>query len=112
MPDLDFDNKTKEELETIAAEEEAQAEEAQAEADVAVAKAKKEAEEAAAAKAAADAALAKKAAAAAGTPVGSADKFSEWDKKWILFHAEERGLTDKAWRDEVAGPRPKGWKGY
>ena len=108
MPDLDFDNKTKEELETIAAEEEAQAEEAQAEADVAVAKAKKEAEEAAAAAAA----LAKKVAEAAGTPVGSADKFSEWDKKWILFHAGERGLTDKAWRDEVAGPRPKGWKGY
>ena len=71
-------------------------------------KAKKEAEEAAAAAAA----LAKKVAEAAGTPVGSADKFSEWDKKWILFHAGERGLTDKAWRDMTAGPRPKGWKGY
>ena len=75
-------------------------------------KAKKEAEEVAAAKAAADAALAKKVAAEAGTPVGSSDKFSEWDKKWILFHAGERGLTDKAWRDMIAGPRPAGWKGY
>ena len=59
-----------------------------------------------------DAATAKAAAAAANVPVGSADKFSEWDKKWILFHAGERGLTDKAWRDEVAGPRPEGWEGY
>ena len=59
-----------------------------------------------------DAATAKAAAAAANVPVGSADKFSEWDKKWILFHAGERGLTDKAWRDTIAGPRPAGWKGY
>jgi len=59
-----------------------------------------------------DAATAKAAADAANVPVGSSDKFSEWDKKWILFHAGERGLTDKAWRDMVAGPRPAGWKGY
>ena len=74
-------------------------------------KAKKEAEDAAAAKAAADAALAKKAAAAVGTPVGSKG-LSALDKKWILFHAGERGLTDKAWADMTAGPRPDGWKGY
>lgn len=67
MPELD--NKTKEELEAIAAEEEAQAEEAQKEADEAVARAEAEAAEAAEAKAAADAAFAKKVAADAGTPV-------------------------------------------
>ena len=110
MPDLDFDNKTKEELEAIAAEEAAQAEEAQAEADVAVAKAKKEAEEAVAAKAAADGALAKKVAAEAGTPVGSKG-LSKLDKKWILTVAGPKGLTDKAYAALVAGPRPKGWRG-
>ena len=60
MADLDFENKTKEELEAIAAKEEKEAQEA-------AAKAKKEADEAAAAKAA----LAKKVAAAAGTPVNT-----------------------------------------
>ena len=110
MPALDFDNKTKEELEAIAAEEEAQAEEAQAEADVAVAKAKKEAEEAAAAKAAAEGAIAKRAAEEAGTPVGSKG-LSELDKKWILTIAGPKGLTDKAFAALVAGPRPNGWTG-
>ena len=71
MPELDFDNKTKEELEAIAAEEGAQAEAAQKEADEAAARAAKEAEEAAAAKAAAEAALAKKAAEVAGAPVNA-----------------------------------------
>ena len=69
-------------------------------------KAKKEAEEAAAAAAA----LAKKVAEAAGTPVGSKG-LSKLDKKWILTVAGPKGLTDKAYAAQVAGPRPKGWKG-
>ena len=85
MPELD--NKTKEELEAIAAEEEAQAEEAQKEADAAVAHAAKEAAEAAAAKAAADAALAKKVAAEAGTPVNTpgtdAARVERW-RRWTV----------------------------
>ena len=114
MPDLDFDNKTKEELEAIAAEEQVQAEEAQAEADVAAAKAKKEAEEAAAAKDALDAAFAKKVAAEAGTPVGSSNKWAPdgWDAVWYETIAGKRALTDKAWADKIAGPRPGGWKGF
>ena len=61
--------------------------------------------------AAIDAATAAKAAAAVGTPVGSADKLSELDEKWILQHAGPRGLTDKTWADQIAGPRPDGWTG-
>ena len=60
MAELDFDDKTTEELEAIAAKEEKEAQEA-------AAKAKKEADEAAAAKAA----LAAKVAAEAGTPVNT-----------------------------------------
>ena len=58
-----------------------------------------------------DAATAATAAAAVGTPIGSSDKLNEWDKKWILQHAGPRGLTDKAWADQLAGPRPDGWTG-
>ena len=50
-------------------------------------------------------------AAAAVAPVGSGS-LSELDKKWILAIAGERGLTDTAWADEVAGPRPDGWTGF
>jgi len=80
-------------------------------------KAKKDAEEAAAiaaaeaaAIAAAEAALAKKVAAEAGTPVGSKG-LSVLDKKWILTVAGPKGLADPAFAAQVAGPRPKGWKG-
>jgi len=47
-------------------------------------------------------------------PVAAAavDTISKWDKKWILHHAGPRGLTDKAWADTIAGPRPAGWQGY
>ena len=72
-------------------------------------KAKKDAEEAAAI-AAAEAALAKKVAAEAGTPVGSKG-LSVLDKKWILTVAGPKGLADPAFAAQVAGPRPKGWKG-
>jgi len=72
-------------------------------------KAKKDAEEAAAI-AAAEAALAKKVAAEAGTPVGSKG-LSVLDKKWILTVAGPKGLADPAFAAQVAGPRPKSWKG-
>ena len=106
MPELDFDNKTKEELEAIAAEEEAQAEEAQKEADAAVAKAAKEAEEAAAAKAAAEAALAKKAAAAVGAPVNSptpstspneADRLRRWRSNRIAIGVSPNSPMPDSW---------------
>jgi|2_EtaG_2_1085320.scaffolds.fasta_scaffold09513_4 acyl-homoserine lactone acylase PvdQ len=71
--------------------------------------AKKDAEEAAAI-AAAEAALAKKVAAEAGTPVGSKG-LSVLDKKWILTVAGPKGLADPAFAAQVAGPRPKSWKG-
>ena len=78
MAELDFDDKTTEELEAIAAKEQKEAEEA-------AAKAKKEAEEAAAAKAA----LAAKVAADAGTPVNTppdtdaarAERWRVWCRK-------------------------------
>ena len=79
MADLDFENKTKEELEAIAAKEEKEAQEA-------AAKAKKEDDEAAAAKAALEA----KVAAEAGTPVNTptpdtdeerVDRWRAWCRK-------------------------------
>jgi len=33
------------------------------------------------------------------------------DKKWAVYIADERAATDKAWGDEIAGPRPDGWTG-
>jgi hypothetical protein len=33
------------------------------------------------------------------------------DKKWAVYIAGERAATDKAWGDEIAGPRPAGWTG-
>ena len=34
---------------------------------------------------------------------------SDLDKKWAVYIAGDRALTDKAWADEIAGPRPAGW---
>jgi membrane protein involved in colicin uptake len=99
MSELNFEDKTKEELEAIAAEEEAQAEKAQQEADEAAARAAKEAKEAAEAKAAAEAALAAKVAEEAGTPVNTND--AELDDAWGR-HCIRFGYNRST-------PRPAGW---
>jgi rRNA-processing protein FCF1 len=93
MSELNFEDKTKEELEAIAAEEEAQAKKAQQEADEAAARAAKEAKEAA------EAALAAKVAEEAGTPVNTND--AELDDAWGR-HCIRFGYNRST-------PRPAGW---
>tara|TARA_R100001594_G_C3907162_1_gene232389 strand:- start:220 stop:534 length:315 start_codon:yes stop_codon:yes gene_type:complete len=100
MSELNFEDKTKEELEAIAAEEEAQAEQAQKEADEAAERAAREAAEAAEAKAAAEAALAKKVAEEAGAPVNDSNS-EELDQAW-RSHCNRFGYN-------TSTPRPADW---
>ena len=93
MSDLNFDDKSKEELEAIAAKEAEEARIAQEKADA-------EAAEAAAAKKAAEEALARKVAAEAGAPVNSPSNKSA-DEKW-RFYARKMGFNRNK-------KRPAGW---
>lgn len=51
------------------------------------------------------------------SPSGTDTRGPNWksdhflDKKWAVYIAGERAATDKAWGDEIAGPRPAGWTG-
>ena len=96
MSDLNFDDKSKEELEAIAAKEAEEARIAQEKADT-------EAAEAAAAKKAAEEALARKVAAEAGAPVNSPSSPSNKcaDEKW-RFYARKMGFNRNK-------KRPAGW---
>lgn len=104
MSELNFDNKTKEELEAIAAQEEAEAVAAQKEADEAAAKAKREAKEAKRAKRAAEEALAKKIAEEAGAPVNSADPLEAKIEEAWRAQAKRNGYPSR--------PRPEGWNPF
>ena len=100
MSELNFDDKTKEELEAIAAEEAEEARLAQEKADKDQAIADKEKAEAEEARKAAEAALAKKVAAEAGAPVNSSNS-EELDQAW-RNHCTRFGYN-------TSTPRPADW---